>query len=64
MKKSIFLIPAVALMCACTPKDSYTVTMSLPENLDGQSAFIVADASGAKLDSAAVTIPPPPSKAK
>ena len=55
MKKSIFLIPAVALMCACTPKDSYTVTMSLPENLDGQSAFIVADASGAKLDSAAVT---------
>lgn len=55
MKKSrIFLCGAAAALLAlgaCKQSDAYTVSLTMPENLVGQSAFIVDSRTGEWLDS-------------
>ncbi|MDE7387962.1 MAG: redoxin domain-containing protein [Muribaculaceae bacterium] len=56
MRKSVLaLLPVLGLLAACSGSDSYKVKMTMPEELVGQSAFIVDAATGAKLDSVAIS---------
>lgn len=54
VKKQFLALAPLVMLWACADSDSYTVKMELPENLNGQTAYIMADATGARLDSALI----------
>lgn len=51
MKKSALVIPVLALLAACTGKDSYTVSITMPEDVVGKTAYIMNSETGQNIDS-------------